>query len=217
MFTGIVQTVGTILTIRPQTGGQRLVIDRQGWSPRDVTLEHGDSICVSGVCLTLTAFDEQTLSFDVITETLARSTLGEKTVGSRVNLEPSLTPSTPIGGHLVQGHVDGLGTIERVQRGDDWRITLAAESDVLDLTAPKGSICIDGVSLTVAAVAKKHFEVAIIPTTLEMTTLADVREGDRVNLETDMIARTVVHYLKRQQQAGGGVTMQTLAEQGFLG
>lgn len=222
MFTGIVQARGTVQAIEPHAFGARLVIDRSAWRP-DPAVEpaHGDSVCVSGVCLTVTATDGQTLSFDVIAETLAKTSLGDRKPGDAVNLEPAVTASQPLGGHFMQGHVDGVGTISHLHAGDEeWRVTITPPAELLDYIVPKGSIAVDGVSLTVAAVGETSFEVALIPTTLELTTLKDRQVGDRVNLETDILSKTVVHQLRRREQGGGAqaapATWQTLRDAGFL-
>ncbi|MBC7773207.1 MAG: riboflavin synthase [Pyrinomonadaceae bacterium] len=142
------------------------------------------------------------LGFDVVPESLACTTLGTLRPGAHVNLERSATLQTFLGGHVVQGHVDGLGIIEEVRKDDQWRVRIRpAEAAMMQYVIPKGSICIDGVSLTVASLAEDSFEVALIPTTLQRTTLAALTTGDRVNLEADSIAKTVVHWLRH---FGGG-------------
>jgi riboflavin synthase len=199
MFTGIVQTRGYVAALDRNAFGVRLAIDPRGWKPRGAELLKGDSVCVSGVCLTLVEFSPRGLEFDVIAETLAKTTLGGLAVGSEVNLEPSLTANTPMGGHFLQGHVDGVGTIINVLATPaQYRITVAPPAEMMDYIIPKGSVSIDGVSLTLASVGKNDFDVALIPTTLEMTTLGDAKAGDRVNLEADILAKTIVHYLRRQ-------------------
>jgi riboflavin synthase len=200
MFTGIVQGVGKVRAAERNAQGLRLVIDRTGWMPSSVTLAHGDSVCISGVCLTLVQFDAVTMTFDVISETLAKTNLGGLAVGSRVNLEPSMTASTQIGGHVMQGHVDGTGTVTAIKAAsDDYRITVKPGAAIQDFIVSKGSIAIDGVSLTIASVDELAgtFDVALIPTTLALTTLRDRKAGDTVNLEADILAKTVVAYLKR--------------------
>ncbi len=224
MFTGIIQAVGTISAMERNSFGMRLGIDPQGW---DYAPGDGDSVCVSGVCLTYVAEASEPgrrLVFDVIRETLETSTLGRLHTGSKVNLEPALTASTPMGGHFVQGHVDGVGKVTGVASGaDEWRIEIRPPRELAVMMVPKGSVCIEGVSLTIAATHGRAsegdfgFEVAIIPTTLRMTTLAALRAGDEVNLETDMIARTVVHWLEQQAGAkGDGVTREKLRDAGFM-
>jgi len=208
MFTGIVQAIGQIKAQQRQTAGVRLVVDRMGWRPAGATIDLGCSICVSGVCLTVAEFDDQVLQFDVMSETLSRSTLAGSAPGSKVNIEPALTAQTPLGGHFVQGHVDGIGTVSRVQTTpDDWRVTIEPPAELLECIVPKGSIAVDGVSLTVATVDAKAFEVALIPTTLQTTTLGRVDQGTQLNLETDIISKTIVHWLRAQ--AGGDTSGQT--------
>jgi riboflavin synthase len=197
MFTGIVQARGRVAAAERNAFGVRLVIDTQGWMPGNTTLKHGDSICVSGVCLTLVTQDARGLHFDVIGETLAKTTLGDLAPGSSVNIEPSLTPTSQLGGHFLQGHVDGVGTITKVARSaEEVRITVEPPKELVDYIVPKGSIAIDGVSMTIAAVKDGQFELALIPTTLQLTTLGLAKEGDRANLEADILAKTIVHYLR---------------------
>lgn len=223
MFTGIVQTRGRVASIQPNTFGQRLVIDRSAWDPSIHKPSPGDSVCVSGVCLTVVTCDARAVSFDVIAETLAKSKLGSMRVGDEVNLEGSLTLSTPLGGHFMQGHVDGVGTVAHVRdSSDEWRITVTPPAGLMDYIVSKGSIAIDGVSLTVASVTDATFDVALIPTTLAVTTLGKLRASDVVNLEADVLAKTVVNYLKRIGYTGSaagattqGVTMQALRDAGF--
>lgn len=138
------------------------------------------------------------MHFDVIAETLAKTSLGRRKPGDAVNLEPSLTLDTPIGGHFLQGHVDATGTVARVQAGADYRLTIRPPRDLMDYIVPKGSIAIDGVSLTVAGVQNDVFEVALIPTTLAITTLGATIAGDEVNLEADILSKTVVNYLRQR-------------------
>lgn len=220
MFTGIVQAKGRVTALERSAFGARLTIDRSDWSPPGgYTPAPGDSICVSGVCLTVVDPTAASLAFDVITETLARTNLGELAVGREVNLEPSVTPNQPLGGHFMQGHVDGVGEVARVLATDEEvRITIRPPAALLDYIVPKGSIAIDGVSLTLASVADDAFDVALIPTTLDVTTLGSRREGDRVNLEGDILAKTVVHQLRRMEKRGPvpELTRATLERAGFL-
>lgn len=218
MFTGIVQAVGRIVALQRQPSGIRLTVDRSHWHPAHEP-EVGDSVCVSGVCLTLVERGDATLSFDVIAQTLALTKLGSLAVGDGVNLEPSVTASQPLGGHFMQGHIDGVGIAQPVDaRDDEWRIAVKPPEQLADYIVPQGSIAIDGVSLTIASVdaATGAFEVALIPTTLKLTTLGRVRAGDPLNLEADILAKTVVHYLRRRDAAGGGVTRGLLEQAGFI-
>lgn len=200
MFTGIVQAVGRVDSLTPIAAGLRLRIDPQGWAHRP---EPGESIAVNGVCLTCHARpdDLPMLVFDAVPETLTRTTLGTLGVGSRVNLERSLRADSLLSGHLVQGHVDALGMVERIVREPEWRVRIRTPGSLMPLVVPKGSIAVDGVSLTIASSdpARSAFEVALIPTTLERTTLSGLVEGAHVNLETDIVARTVLHALAHYQ------------------
>ncbi len=196
MFTGLVQAVGRIAAIEERPFGVRLVVDANRW---DHTPEPGESISVSGVCLTLAEPMKrgEPMRFDVIVETLKKTKLGALSVGSGVNLERACRPNDLLGGHIVQGHVDGVATVTTVSDNpEDWRLRVEPPADLMEFTAPKGSICIDGVSLTIAALTPAHVEVALIPTTLEKTTLHALREGDSVNLEMDAVGKQVVHWLK---------------------
>jgi riboflavin synthase len=203
MFTGIIQTVGTVGAIERVETGARLAIDTGHWEPAmgyEPIL--GDSIAVSGVCLTITAMSPSRLTFDVITETLNRTILGDLQVGNKVHLEPALLATQPLGGHFVQGHVDGVGTITAVQRdASDFRLTITPPKELMAYVIPKGGIAIDGVSLTIAAVHDDSFEVALIPTTLDehYTTFASATVGRAVNLEADVLTKTTITFLQRQQ------------------
>jgi len=204
MFTGLVQALGVIAEIIPTTVGWRLTISPRGW---DHTPVLGDSISVNGCCLTIAA-DPSTLggklAFDVIPETLRMTALGSLVPGSAVNLEHSATPTTLMGGHMVQGHVDGIGVIESIETVGEWRVRIRPPTALMEMMVPKGSVCVDGVSLTLASVdpAGGTFEVALIPTTLAKTNLGPAKPGDRCNSETDMIARTVVHWMKHYSGPG---------------
>lgn len=197
MFTGLVQAVGTIARIDPTPAGVRLLVDAGGWAHRP---RAGDSICVSGCCLTAVgdASEEGGLAFDAIPETLRLTTLGGLAPGARVNLEHAVTASTLMGGHFVQGHVDGVGVVDAVQTRGEWRVRVRPPEGLMRYATPKGSVCIEGVSLTIAALdpAEGWLEVALIPETLARTTLAGLEPGSRVNLEMDMLAKTVVHHLE---------------------
>ena len=195
MFTGIIQSVGRIAAI--EGGGQdiRLRIET-GKLPLD-SVALGDSIATSGVCLTVTELPGDGYWADVSPETLSLTTLGQKSVGDAVNLEPSLTLNTPLGGHLVSGHVDGVGRIDSiVEDARFWRISVEAPANLARYIAVKGSICVDGTSLTVNQVTGPRFELTIIPQTWDETVFSEYAVGSAVNLEVDVIAR----YLERLMQ-----------------
>jgi len=190
MFTGIVQGVGTVRAIEPRGGDVTLVFDTAGVSLADIEL--GGSVAVSGVCLTATRFDAASFAADVSRETLSLTTLGDWVVGSRVNLEKALLAGQALGGHYVTGHVDGVG--ELVSRHDDARsvrMEFRVPPELSRYVARKGSICIDGVSLTVNGATGDRFDVNLVPHTLQVTTLGGLQAGSRVNLEVDIIARYV--------------------------
>ena len=195
MFTGIIQAVGRIAAIESGEQDIRLCIE-SGKLPLDgVSL--GDSIATSGVCLTVTELTGEGYWADVSPESLSLTTLGTKGVGDSVNLETSLTLSTPLGGHLVSGHVDGVGHVDGIiEDARFWRVRIAAPEALARYVAMKGSICVDGTSLTVNQVEGCHFELTIIPQTWEETVFSEYRVGSPVNLEVDVIAR----YLERLMQ-----------------
>jgi riboflavin synthase len=197
MFTGIVQAIGSIVRAEPRGGDARLFISTGALDTVDVAI--GDSICVSGVCLTAVAIDAAGLAADVSTETLSRTTLGMVKSGDCVNLEKSLRLSDRLGGHLVSGHVDGVGRVVAIEadaRSQRW--TFEVPSELSRYIAAKGSICIDGVSLTVNEVASDRFGVNLIPHTIGATTFQYKRVADAVNIEVDLIAR----YVERLQSTG---------------
>ena len=194
MFTGLVETCGRVAAVVPEPPGVRLVVEA-GVVAEDVRL--GDSICVSGCCLSVVRIDGGTLAFELGPETLARTTLGGVAAGAPVNLERSLRLSDRIGGHLVTGHVDGVGRLaDRAQEGEWVTCRFAAPPVLLAQLAPKGSVAVDGVSLTVVEVTPADFSVALIPHTLAVTTLGARVVGDGVNLETDLVAKYVARWLE---------------------
>jgi riboflavin synthase len=195
MFTGIVQDVGKVADVRKHAGGARLLVEAGSLASQ---AKPGDSICVSGVCLTVADLSPGRFEFDVIRETLEKTTLGRLRNRDQVNLEPSLRANDRLDGHFVQGHVDGTATVQRVIASESEHVVwLRPPEPLLSYIIPKGSIAIDGVSLTVAAIESGAFSVALTPTTLERTTLAHLQAGDMVNIESDMMVRTVVHCLHR--------------------
>lgn len=202
MFTGLIQGVGRVAALEPVGGDLRLHI-AVGSLPFD-GVETGESIAVNGCCLTVVGHDASGFAADVSTETLACTTLGEWREGDPVNLERAMLPTTRFGGHIVSGHVDGIGRVRSVHddaRAQRWRF--AAPRELLRYVAHKGSIAVDGVSLTVNAVDGEGFEVALIPHTVSHTRFAATRVGDSVNLEVDLIARYAERLLQARQWAEG--------------
>ena len=195
MFTGIVEQTGSIVEAREQQTGRRLVVSAEGILP----IETGASIAVNGVCLTAVGFDGG-LAVDVIPETLARTNLGAVESGDQVNLERAMPADGRFEGHIVQGHIDGTGVITRVA-DDEGGVVMSIEADggLLAYVVEKGSITVDGVSLTVAGVDADSFQIALIPHTLEVTTLGLRKSGDVVNLEVDVLAKYVERLLKADQ------------------
>lgn len=190
MFTGLVADLGVVESVVPRQGGVRLTV-RPQTLPVDA-LVVGESIACSGACLTVVERGGGRVSFDAVPETLARTTLGGWRTGTKVNLERALAVGERLGGHLVQGHVDGVGEIvQRRPEGQGARLAISLPAAIAPLVAEKGSIAVDGVSLTVAAVTRDRFELALIPETLARTTLGDAGPGTKVNLEADVIARHV--------------------------
>jgi riboflavin synthase len=196
MFTGIVREIGTVAEISRGADGARLRIEA-GFVRE---LREGDSVCVEGVCLTAAQVGADAFASDVMNQTLGLTTLGELEAGSRVNLEPALRAGEPLGGHLVQGHVDGVGEVRSVaEDGFARRVGVAVPGELARYLVEHGSVTVAGVSLTIAGLGDDGgFEVSLIPETLERTTLADLAEGDRVNLEVDVLARYVERLLRFQ-------------------
>jgi len=193
MFTGIVERTVHVAAVSEGTGFVRLSL-AAAWN--DIKL--GDSVAVNGVCLTVADLSPPTLGFDVIPETLRKTNLGLLSAGDLVNIERPVRAGDRMDGHFVQGHVDGVGKLVR-QIGDEkeWRLTIRPPAELMRYIIPKGSVAIDGVSLTIASVEGDHFDVALIPTTLKLTTLGTRPIGWDFNLEADILAKTIVSYLER--------------------
>lgn len=219
MFTGIVEEMGTIRSIRRGAHSAVLSI---GAALVLSDLKIGDSVAVNGVCLTATGKDIGGFTADVMHETLNRSSLGALVLGSRVNLERAMAADGRFGGHIVSGHIDGTGTVTALREDDNavW-LTIAAEPALLRFVVEKGSIAIDGISLTVAAVDERSFQVSLIPHTRAVTNLRDKRVGDPVNLETDLIGKYVEKFVRGgatdpdAETPSSGLTMDFLLENGF--
>lgn len=189
MFTGIIEELGTIESLTPNEGGARMSV-----SARTVTSDSkdGDSISVNGVCLTALNVTPNSFEADLSQETLDRSTLGSLHTGSRVNLERAVTPSTRLGGHIVQGHVDARGRfISAEEHGDFWTVGIGFPKEISRYLVYKGSVAVEGISLTIASLKDESFDIAVIPKTWELTNLSTLKPGDEVNLEVDVIAKYV--------------------------
>ncbi|MFJ2502643.1 riboflavin synthase [Microbacterium sp. AGC62] len=207
MFTGIIEEMGEITAIAPAGDGWRLTV-RAPRAAADAV--HGESIAVSGVCLTVVGSTADTFDTDVMKQTLDVAAIGSATVGTRVNIEKAMPVGARLGGHIVQGHVDGVGDVLEVRPGAQWSVLrISLPSDLAPLVVDKGSISVDGTSLTVSAVSEPAdpspwFEVSLIPETLAATTLGSRAVGDRVNLETDILARHVERLLAFRAAPEGG-------------
>jgi len=193
VFTGIVREVGRVVAVADVAAGKRLEVEVPGIA---AGVAVGDSVSVSGCCLTAVAIADGVISFDVVPESLARTSLGRLAPGSRVNVEPAVRAGEPLGGHYVQGHVEAVGSVRRVEReGDTARTWFAAPTELLRYLVEKGSVTVDGTSLTVAGLDETGFSVALVPHTLAATTLGDLAPGDPVNLEADVLAKYVERLL----------------------
>jgi riboflavin synthase len=211
MFTGIVEEMGSVKTLRRAAGAARLAVSASTVLGGTAL---GDSICVNGVCLTVVEMGKAEFSADVALETLNVTNLGELRVGQQVNLERALQLSARVGGHLVTGHVDAVGRIkEKKQEGNSWRIFIETPEIALRYIIKKGSVAVDGISLTVADVDRTGFSVAMIPHTAKLTTLGFKTAGDSVNLETDIIGKYVERLLAGRVE--GGLTLDVLKNAGF--
>lgn len=229
MFTGIIEELGFVARMDLTSSGARLVI-HASQVPQDTQV--GDSVSVNGVCLTVVEHKLNSLSFDVVPETLQRTTLSRLKPGDLVNLERALQPLSRLGGHFVQGHIDGVGTIfSQKAEGKGYRFTISPPKELLPYIAEKGSIAVEGVSLTVARVDNATFDVVIIPHTWKMTTFHRLRPGDHVNIETDILAKYVARLLQlgtlspesgapewlvTKVQEEGSSLLKLLKEEGFV-
>lgn len=210
MFTGIITDVGVVQDIRPTPYGARIIIA----PTKDLMVKPSDSVAVNGVCLTLTDLQGGLLCFDTVRETLDRSTLAGLKAGEEVNLEPALRVGDPMGGHFVQGHVDAIGRVVKiVQDISDRTLRIEAPAQAVRYIVEKGSIAINGVSLTVAGVERNQFWVKIVPYTWDQTSLVSLKQGDAVNLETDILAKYIEKLIKGADS--GGLTEDTLRRAGF--
>ncbi len=214
MFTGIVRETGTVVSAIHETDLIRFEIECPGIRPG---IGIGDSISIDGCDLTATSLTTNGFKCDATKETLIKTTLSDLGPGSVINLEPSLTPSTPISGHFVLGHIDGVGTVRNFKRqGDQAEFVIIPPEDLLKFIAPKGSITVAGVGLTVVDVTRDSFSCWVIPFTLENTTFAEIKPGDKVNLEVDVLARYVIRALESGvSHQASGITEEFLKKHGF--
>ena len=218
MFTGLIEELGRVRSVERRGEGVRMRVEA-----RVVTegTQEGDSIAVNGVCLTALEVSSDGFSADGSRETLQRSTLGALRAGSAVNLERAVTPQTRLGGHIVQGHVDARGRfLSATEHGGSWTVRVAYPREIAQYLVFKGSVAVEGISLTVAALAADYFEIAVIPKTWGLTNLSKLRPGDEVNLEADIIAKYVERILSvgaasSDAPAASGLTLEKLAELGY--
>lgn len=218
MFTGLVEEIGTIKKIKAGNRSYQF-----GISAKKVLEETqlGDSICTNGACLTVVEITSDSFTVDIMSETVAKTNFSHLKIGSQVNLERAMRLNDRIGGHLVSGHIDGIGSIKSIIKDDiAWRISIETPSEILSQMMDKGSIAIDGISLTIVKVEKTAFEVSIIPHTAQETTLLSKKVNDTVNLETDMIGKYVFRFLNTNKEhnepSESKVDMDFLAKNGFL-
>ena len=213
MFTGIIETVGTVRQVLPKGASLQLVVDinriAEGVQP-------GDSIAVAGVCLTVSKLAGTEAVFDISGETVEKSAIKTLKPAGKVNLERAMSVQGRFGGHIVQGHVDGVGKIAAIQKQADFAVfRIEAAVDLLDQMVLKGSVAVDGISLTVAKLDTNGFDVAVIPTTLQETTWQTAKVGDVVNIETDILIKVVKKQLEKILPAEGGLTLDKIKEHGF--
>lgn len=212
MFTGIVEEIGTVKKI---ARGQKAYLEIQA-DKIFSDIHIGDSIAVNGVCLTVTGFSGKIFTADVMNETFSRSSLGSLKTGSHVNLERAMSANGRFGGHIVSGHIDGTGKITNIKKdGNAVWYKISADENIIKYTVEKGSIAIDGISLTVARVERDNFSVSIIPHTSEKTILSEKKTGDTVNLENDIIGKYVERFLNFDKTGKSNITMDFLSKYGF--
>ncbi len=216
MFTGIIEELGKVAGLEKRGNGARIKI-----SAKIVTEDsnEGDSIAVNGVCLTAIDISQNSFSANVSPETLNRSTLGNLKINAAVNLERAVTPSTRLGGHIVQGHVDGKGKFSQAIQADDfWTVRIGFPKELAPYLVYKGSISVEGISLTIANLTEDYFSIAVIPKTWELTNLSSLKSGDEVNLEVDIIAKYVERIMLygKQEEKREEITMEKLSKLGFV-
>lgn len=213
MFTGIIQKVAEVKKVSRGADSAGLLL---GLDELADEVEIGDSVAVNGACLTASRIERDEVEFDVGAETMKLTTLGDLRSGSRVNVELALRPDDRLGGHFVQGHVDGTGTVREIQDlPGEWRLKVGVSSDLSQQMVKKGSVAVDGISLTVADLMPDAFEVSVIPHTLAETTLREKRTGDRVNIECDMIGKYVRRLLATDEESAGSLSVERLRREGY--
>jgi riboflavin synthase len=213
MFTGLIEALGKVQAVRTMAAGMVLCVDIGAIAQ---TARIGDSINLNGACLTVSRLSGTTADFDVSPETLARSTLGKLSAGAVVNIEQAMRADGRFGGHIIQGHIDGTGTIKNIRKtGDFYDVTFGASKELLDEIVVKGSVAVDGISLTVAAMDSQSFTIAVIPVTWQNTNLGTLKIGNKVNIETDVIVKTVKKQLSLIMGQNKGLTSEKLREMGF--
>ena len=215
MFTGIIETIGTVKSTTKVGGDVRIIINAKGFAKREVSL--GDSIAINGVCLTVVEQAGADFAFDVSVESINHTLIGDWQVGVEVNLEMALLPTTRLGGHLVSGHVDGLATLKTLNEdARSWRMEFEAPDSLKKYIAKKGSITINGISLTVNSVSDNLFDINVIPHTFEVTTLGQLKAGQQVHVEVDLIARYLERLLTgKAEPASSNLNQAFLADHGF--
>jgi riboflavin synthase len=212
LFTGIIEELGKVANLQKSGAGARIIISAK--TVIENTAE-GDSIAVNGVCLTALNINPNSFAADVSDETLRRSTIGNLGVGSVVNLERAVTPTTRLGGHIVQGHVDAAGKfVSATQNGDFWTVRIGFPREIAAYLVFKGSVTVEGISLTIATLTNDYFEIAVIPKTWRFTNLHALKNGDAVNLEADVIAKYVERILSVRDNSGG-ITIEKLEQFGY--
>lgn len=219
MFTGIIQTLGQVVSSTVKSGDILLVIKTDGFN--DETIALGDSIACNGVCLTVIKMAEENgarlLSFDVSKESIDKSLIGSWKSGQQLNMELAMLPTTRFGGHIVSGHVDGLGELIKLEQdARSWRLWFKPQTDLSKYIAKKGSITIDGISLTVNDIEGDLFHVNIVPHTMQVTTLGDRLVGDKVHLEIDVVARYLERLLQTNDENPNSISLETLAQNGYV-
>lgn len=216
VFTGLIEVVAPVQSNTSSPSGRRLNVPLGKIA---LGVKPGDSICVNGVCLTVSELKQGTATFDVMAETARVSTIGQLKAGELVNLERAMAADGRFGGHIVQGHVDSVGTVKRVEKGKtEYVLSIGADAAFLENVIDKGSVAIDGISLTIVSVAKDHFAVSLIPTTLAETNVIEKRAGDKVNLEADIVSRWIikrVDQLLSDKNSGSNLTIEKLRAKGF--